>query len=66
MAVLVSIFSQYARERDVAALRDLAEEIPALQPWLTRDHFDRRKVNRRLRQYAIGDAEWRWPDGGTE
>lgn len=48
------------------ALRDLAEEIPALQTWLTLDRFDRRKVNRRLRQYALGDAEWRSVEGGTE
>lgn len=24
------------------------------------DHFDRREVNRRLKQYAAGDKEWMW------
>jgi Plasmid pRiA4b ORF-3-like protein len=52
-----------ARERDTIALRDLAEEIAPLQTWLTLDRFDRRTVNRRLRQYAIGDPEWQWPQG---
>ncbi len=63
---LLEQIAECARERDLTALRDLAEEIPALQTWLTLDRFDRRKVNRRLRQYAIGDAEWRWPEGRTE
>jgi hypothetical protein len=26
--------------------------------WLDRDHFDRREVNRRLKQYAQGDSKW--------
>ena len=25
-----------------------------------KDRFDRRAVNRRLKQYALGDDEWRW------
>jgi len=54
------------RDRDISALCDLAEEIPAIQTWLRVDRFDRRKVNRRLRQYATGDPEWQWPQGGTE
>jgi hypothetical protein len=53
------------RERDAMGLRDLVEEIPLLQTWLTLDRFDRRKVNRRLRQYATGDPEWQWPQGGA-
>jgi hypothetical protein len=44
----------------VTALQDRIEEIPAIQQWLTLDKFDRRKVNRRLRQYATDDDEWRW------
>jgi hypothetical protein len=48
------------------ALRDLAEELPEIQTWLTLDKFDRRTVNRRLREYATGNANWRWPQEGTK
>jgi hypothetical protein len=63
---LLDEMAECAREGDVTALRDLAEEIPAIQTWLTLNKFDRRKANRRLREYAIGDTEWRWPQGGAE
>jgi hypothetical protein len=63
---LLNEIAECARERDITALRDLAEEIPTIQTWLTLDQFDRRRVNRRLRLYAIGDAEWQWPQGETE
>ena len=46
--------------RDVTALRDRIDEIDVVKGWLLLDKFDRLKVNRRLRQYAIGDEEWRW------
>ena len=45
---------------DITALRDRIDEIPTVREWLLTDKFDRRKVNRRLRQYATGDAEWQW------
>jgi Plasmid pRiA4b ORF-3-like protein len=63
---LLDQITECVRERDITALRDLAEEIPAIQTWLTLHKVDRRKVNRRLRQYAVGNAEWRSPQGGTE
>jgi hypothetical protein len=63
---LLDQIAECARERDITALHDLAEEIPTIQTWLTLDKFDRRKVNCRLRQYAIGDADWRWPQDGAE
>jgi Plasmid pRiA4b ORF-3-like protein len=47
-------------QRDVTALRDRIDEISAVKEWLLLDKFDRRKVNRRLRQYATGDKEWQW------
>jgi len=47
-------------KRDVTALRDLIDELATLKEWLLLDKFDRREVNRRLRQYAAGDDEWRW------
>lgn len=45
---------------DVTAVRDRIDEISSVKEWLLLDKFDRRKVNRRLRQYAAGDEEWRW------
>jgi hypothetical protein len=35
---------------------DLLETYERLRP----HHFDRRKLNRRLKQYAQGDEEWLW------
>jgi len=34
------------------------EEIRTFYKWLAIDHFDRRRVNHRLRQYATGDEDW--------
>jgi hypothetical protein len=48
------------RVRDVLG-NDL-EELPELRRWAMADRFDRRRVNRRLRQYAAGDDAWRWPE----
>jgi hypothetical protein len=47
-------------KREVTALRDRIEELATMKEWLLLDKFDRRQVNRRLRQYAAGDDEWRW------
>ena len=47
-------------KRDVTALRDRIDELATMKEWLLLDKFDRREVNRRLRQYAAGDDEWRW------
>jgi hypothetical protein len=58
------VFEQIAdclRHKDTTALQDRMEEIPAIQQWLSLAKFDRRQVNRRLRQYAKDDDEWRWP-----
>jgi hypothetical protein len=63
---LLEAIAECARKEDIKALRDLAEEIPSIQRCLTLHKFDRRKVNHRLREYAIGEPEWRWPQGGTE
>jgi hypothetical protein len=50
-------------------IRDILGDVDALEEAVDRleryerfhpDHFDRRKVNRRLKQYAQGDEEWRW------
>jgi len=43
------------RKGDVVAARDRLEVILPLREWLRLDQFDRRAVNRRLKQYATGD-----------
>lgn len=45
---------------DIEAVRDRSEDIEALREWLTLDKFDRRGVNRRLKQYATHDESWMW------
>jgi hypothetical protein len=47
-------------KRDLTALADRIDEIGAVKEWLLTDKFDRRNVNRRLRQYATGNEEWKW------
>jgi hypothetical protein len=44
---------------DPDAVQDHLEALGPLRAWLTLDRFDRRQVNRRLRQYAAGDEQWR-------
>lgn len=36
------------------------EELMTFQYWLSAERFDRHAVNRRLKQYALGDEEWQW------
>lgn len=57
---LVNQIAECVDKRDVMALRDRIDEIATMKEWLLLDKFDRREVNRRLRQYAAGDDEWRW------
>jgi Plasmid pRiA4b ORF-3-like protein len=40
---------------DIEAIRDRGVDIEELRDWLTLDDFDRRGINRRLKQYAIHD-----------
>jgi Plasmid pRiA4b ORF-3-like protein len=53
---LLDQIADCVHERDGTALRDLAEDIPTLQTWLTLHQFDRRQVNRELRQHAMQEA----------
>jgi hypothetical protein len=46
------------KARDLNSLRDRMELIRSLLESLTLDRFDRRQVNRRLKQYALGDEKW--------
>ena len=57
---LMDQIAECVDKRDVAALRDRIDELATIKEWLLLDKFDRREVNRRLRQYAVGDDEWRW------
>lgn len=57
---LLSHILECVDQRDATALRDRIDEIESVKEWLLLDKFDRRKVNRRLRQYATGDEEWLW------
>jgi hypothetical protein len=43
---------------DLEAIRDRVESLEPLRPWLSLDQFDRRSVNRRLRDYAEGERQW--------
>jgi hypothetical protein len=45
---------------DLDAIEDFREECAELQYWMNREQFDRRTVNRRLQQYAMGDEAWQW------
>ncbi len=57
---LLNEIAECVDKRDVSALRDRVDEIATIKEWLLLNKFDRWKVNRRLRQYAIGDEEWQW------
>jgi hypothetical protein len=46
--------------KDVEAVRDRIEELRPWREWLSLDTFDRRAVNRRLRQYGESNDEGRW------
>ena len=41
-------------------LEDYQEELITFQYWLSAESFERHAVNRRLRQYALGDEVWQW------
>jgi hypothetical protein len=46
------------RAGDLEAIRDQQAEIDSLSEWLALETFDRRAVNRRLKQYAMNDEAW--------
>lgn len=47
-----------AGDMDVDAIRDRMESLESLRFWLALDRFDRRHVNRRLRDYVEGERQW--------
>jgi hypothetical protein len=51
--------AESAEAGDLDTVRDQLEVIESLRAWLTLDRFDRRRVNRRLRQYTAADERWR-------
>jgi len=50
--------------KDAEALLDHVEALHPWREWLATYRFDRRAVNRRLRQYAQGDPGWRCVEEG--
>src|SRR5262249_25569269 len=57
---LLQRLSEDVKNRDLGSIREQMELIRPLLEWRTLDQFDRRKVNRCLKQYALGDEEWMW------
>jgi hypothetical protein len=57
---LVEEIREDLETNDLEAIRGLSEDIEELQEWLALDSFDRRTVNRRLKQYATNDDNWMW------
>ena len=57
---LLQRLSEGVKNRDLDSIEDQMESVRALLDWLRLEQFDRRKVNRRLQQYALGDEEWLW------
>ena len=57
---LLQRLSEDVKNRDTGSIQSHMESIRSLLEWLTLDRFDRKKVNRRLRQSALGDEEWMW------
>jgi len=51
---------------DTEALDYRIEELQPWQEWLMLHRFDRRRVNRQLRQYAEGAPEWMNSRGGRQ
>ncbi len=43
-----------------AAVDDYQEELAVLARWAAKDRFDRRAVNRRLKEFVSGGDEWAW------
>ena len=35
-------------------------ELNEFNTWSKKEKFDRREINRRLKQYALGDEDWKW------
>ncbi len=55
----VTVFMPYPAYDDADCGEWIRDEFPDLAYWLTYYKFDRRQANRRLKQYAVGDKQWR-------
>src|SRR5260221_9155103 len=51
--------------RDVDALEEAVDRLEAYERFRP-GRFDRRKLNRRLKQYAQGDEEWLWDESEAD
>ena len=54
------------KTRNTEALDYRIEDLQLWQEWLMLHRFDRRRVNRRLKQYAEGASEWMSSRGGPQ
>jgi hypothetical protein len=55
-----TIAEQLTDMLEAGDLEDHYAELFTFRYWWNADRFDRRAVNRRLKQYAAGDDKWRW------
>ena len=62
---LIDEIRGHLETNDIEAIRDLVEDREELQEWLNLDSFDRRTVNRRLKQYSANDEAWMWWQKGA-
>jgi hypothetical protein len=60
---LLGAIADAVTAKDTEALDGPLEELATWRKWLTAYRFNRRAVNRRLRQYAQGDDNWRRAEG---
>jgi Plasmid pRiA4b ORF-3-like protein len=63
---LLDAVAEAVAAEDLDGLADRLEDLRTRREWLAVYHFDRRAVNRRLRQYAQGDDTWRRAEGEGE
>jgi hypothetical protein len=54
------IAEQLAEMLETGEIEDRYEKLFTFRYWWDVARFNRRAVNRRLKQYALGDEEWRW------
>jgi hypothetical protein len=55
-----TIAEQLTEMLEAGDIEDHYEELFTFRYWWNAERFDRRAVNRRLKQYAAGDDKWRW------
>ena len=62
---LIDEIRDHLETNDVEGIRNLVDDMEALQEWLNLDSFNRLTVNRRLKQYSANDEAWMWWQKGA-